>query len=406
MKEISPERAIHSSVTPPSEHARSSAHVVHTLTRLCFGGATPHVLSATRDLQALGFRVEIAAGRVGANEGAHAVTEVPHIDIPRLKREISPANDLASFRELVNVYRNDRPDIVHTHQAKAGLLARLAAKRAGVPVIVHTFHGHVLNNYFSAPVSHAFAATERRLSRITDACIAVSSSVRDDLLGRGVGTRSKWHVIPIGLDQVDLLEDMPDARLARKNLGLPLHGPVVGSVGRLVPIKDLDTFIDAAALVRDQRPDVHFVIAGDGDLRSRIELRARSILGDGVSVLGWVSDLKELYAALDIVVLTSLAEGTPAALIEAGAAGKPVVATDVGGVSDVVVHDVTGLLVEGARDPRAVARRVLELLDDHERSRKMGASGREIVRARFSQERMVRELRDLYESLQAEKTGR
>jgi glycosyltransferase involved in cell wall biosynthesis len=198
-----------------------------------------------------------------------------------------------------------------------------------VPVIVHTFHGHVLRGYFPPLISRAILEVERTLTRRTDALIAVFESVRDDLLSLGVGTPPKWRVIPVGVELDAFMGELPDATSARAELVLPAAGPLVVFVGRLAPVKDLDTFLAAAALIGHKRQDATFVIAGDGELRGSVEQRARVLLGDRVRFLGWVEDLPKLYAALDVVVLTSRNEGTPMSLIEAGAAGRPVVATAV-----------------------------------------------------------------------------
>jgi glycosyltransferase involved in cell wall biosynthesis len=191
---------------------------------------------------------------------------------------------------------------------------------------------------------------------------------------------------------------LPPAEEARARLGLPETGPVVGSVGRLVSIKDHDTFLQAAARIGDSRPDVTFVVAGDGERRAELAAKARTLLGDRVRFVGWISHLPTLYGAMDVVVLTSRSEGTPAALIEAGAAGRPVVATSVGGVGEVVEDDVTGYVVPPA-DPSGVAERVERLLADRRLAAEMGGAGRDRVVARFSAERLAGDLADLYSEL-------
>jgi glycosyltransferase involved in cell wall biosynthesis len=224
--------------------------------------------------------------------------------------------------------------------------------------------------------------------------------VRDFLVGLRIGKPSQWHVVPVGLDLRDLLDHTPPKEEARKRLGLPIDSQAVGIVGRLVPIKDHDTFLEAARRVAAGRPKVIFVVAGDGERRAGLETRAREMLGDRIRFLGWVFDLPALYGALDVVALSSRNEGTPVALIEAGAASKPVVATRVGGVPDVVRHPVTGMLVT-AGDADGMAKYLLQLLENQEQANAMGAAARVWVRSRFSSERLVQDMVQLYTELLA-----
>jgi glycosyltransferase involved in cell wall biosynthesis len=281
--------------------------------------------------------------------------------------------------------------------AKAGSLGRWAARQADVPHVVHTFHGHVLQDYFSPPVNRAFISLERFLARKTDVLVAVSEAIRDELLDLGIGRRDQWRVVPLGLDLEALLEDLPDRAESRSTMGLPTEGPIVGIVGRLVPIKEHPLFFRAAARIARERPDIHFVVAGDGELRSTLENEARSLLSDKVTFLGWVDDLPALYSALDVVVLTSRNEGTPVALIEAAAAGRPAVATDVGGVGDVVLHGKTGCLVAPG-DEDALARSIIGSLDPIVGAA-LGRAGREHVADRFSSRRLVHDIAALYDDL-------
>jgi glycosyltransferase involved in cell wall biosynthesis len=289
--------------------------------------------------------------------------------------------------------------------AKAGAIGRLAAHRRRVPVIVHTFHGHVLQEYFDPIANRAFTEAERYLANRSDALLAVSSQVRDDLLALGIGRPSQWHVAPVGVELDGLLESRPDRTKARATLGLPLEGPLVGCIGRLVPIKDHELLLQAGARLLRERPDVTFVLAGDGELRDKLQERARALMGERCIFLGWVHDLPTLYAAVDVVALTSKLEGTPVALIEAAAAGKPVVATRVGGVREVVRDGETGLLVT-PNDPVAVAASLQTLLDDPEGALRMGQEGTFWVAGRFSTTRLADQLTDLYRELLDRKRAR
>lgn len=373
--------------------------VVRVITRLNVGGPARQEIPLTGPLQARGFPSELVWGSVAPGEGQMEVPpDVPNTHLPELRRRIAPAADARALAHLTRLIRNRRPQVVHTHMAKAGALGRVAARRAGIPVVAHTFHGHVLEGYFPGWKSRAFLAAERRLARTTDALVAVSPAVRDELLALRIGRPDQWRVIPLGLDLGDLLMSLPDTAASRRALGLPNDGPVIGIVGRLVSIKDHETFLKAAALVLGERPDATFVVAGDGELRAELQARARSGLGDRCRFVGWVMDLPALYAAMDVVVLTSRNEGTPVALIEAGAAGKPVVATRVGGVPDVVRDGETGLLAASGDAP-AIASQVLRLLGDPARAASLGSAGRDLVRDRFTVDRLAGDLADLYREL-------
>jgi glycosyltransferase involved in cell wall biosynthesis len=289
--------------------------------------------------------------------------------------------------------------------AKAGALGRVSAARARVPLVVHTYHGHVLEGYFSRPITRAFLAAERALARRTDILIAVSAAVRDELLGLGIGRPEQWRVVPLGLDLDQLLAGPLDRTTARQRLGLPVDGPAIGIVGRLVPIKDHETFLEASARLATIHPDAIFVVAGDGELRASLEQRARRLLGNRVRFLGWCHDLPALYGALDVVVLTSRNEGTPVALIEAGAASRPVVATSVGGVADVVRESETGLLVAPG-DPGAVTEAVSGLLKEPDRAVVIGEGAKAWVQERFSAHRLVVNTASVYEQALADSRPR
>jgi glycosyltransferase involved in cell wall biosynthesis len=374
--------------------------VLRVLTRLNVGGPARQALALRREMNRLGAETRLVVGRVNHSEGDLA--EIESFDdlvrIPSLRRSLNPLLDLLASKAIQREIQSYRPEVVHTHMAKAGFLGRLAAQRSSVPVTVHTYHGHVLEGYFNASVSDMFVAVERWLARRTDSLIAVSNQTRDELMALGIGEAHQWRVLPVGLDLHSLTRERVPPSLARSRLGLPKEGPVVGIAGRLVYIKDHETFIRAIARVRQQMPDVKTVVAGDGPLRPRLEMLARKTLKNGVNFLGWIDDLPTLYGALDVVVLTSRNEGTPTALIEAGAAGKPVVASKVGGVPEVVRDGETGSLVP-CGDVEAFAEHILTLLREPARRTAMGRRASDWVVDRFSTERLARHLLELYVEL-------
>jgi glycosyltransferase involved in cell wall biosynthesis len=357
------------------------------------------VLILNQGLPAHGFESELLYGSENSGEGTLLPANLPSSHhIPHLRRGINPIADARAALAIQQRLNERRPSIVHTHMAKAGALGRLTALRAGVPITLHTFHGHVLSGYFRSPVNRTLIEFEKRMARHTTVLIAVSDLVRDELLSFGIGDPAKWRTVPVGLELGDLVNQTVDSQEGRRRLGLPADRPAIGIVGRLAPIKDLNTFLGACELIAHSDPDVIFVVAGDGPLRQSLEEKARSCLGDRISFLGWVSDLTALYAALDVVVLTSRNEGTPVALIEASAAARPVVGTLVGGVADVISDGQTGYLVP-PRDPHAVAERVLFLLGNREKGLAMGNRGRDFVRHRFSAERLILDIASLYAEL-------
>lgn len=372
--------------------------LLRVITRLNIGGPARQALMLHRALPERGYACELVSGAPQAEEGAFPPPSERFTLLESLRRETDFAADARAIRALTRQMRAWSPAIVHTHTTTAGGLGRIAARRAQVPVVVHTAHGHVLSGYLSGPQTKLLTAAERWLAGRTDVLVTVSHRVRDELLALGIGRPEQWRVVPLGLELGDLLAGPAPSAPSRAALGLPAEGPLVGIVGRLAAIKDHDTFLAMAAQVARERPDVTFVVAGDGGLREALEHTARSVLGDRVRFLGWATDLPVLYGALDLVVLTSRNEGTPVALIEAGAAGRPVVATDVGGVPEVVRDGETGYVVP-ARNPAAAAARALEILASPDLARGFGAAGREWVRARFSAERLVEDLTALYAEL-------
>ncbi|HEX2646521.1 MAG TPA: glycosyltransferase, partial [Candidatus Dormibacteraeota bacterium] len=313
-----------------------------------------------------------------------------------LRRRLSPLEDLSALLWLYRYFRRVRPAIVATHLAKAGTVGRLAAALAGVPVRVHTFHGHVLDGYFSRADTAVFLAIERFLGRLTTQFVAISPEIASDLDRLGIG-RGKTTVVRLGLDLDGLAGHA--AGTLRHELGTSVEAPTVGIVGRLVPIKAHDLFLDAAARVTITNPRVQFVIVGDGELWSELHRQVETRgLTRNVHFTGWRSDLAAVYADLDVVVCCSRNEGTPVSLIEACAAGRAVVGTRVGGIPDIIATGVNGILVPSG-DAAALAGAIAELIDDPERRHRMGVEGRRTVVQRYGADRMVKELKQLYARL-------
>jgi glycosyltransferase involved in cell wall biosynthesis len=317
-----------------------------------------------------------------------------------LGREISPFADLAVLWRLRKLVMEFRPHIVHTHTAKAGFLGRVAARWCRVPVVIHTFHGHVLRGYFGPLRTWLFRSLERALAGVTDALIAVSEGVARDLVLLGVAPRERFRVLPLGLRLEALTQPLPRGRL-RSEAAFPRDAPVVGIVGRLVPIKDVPCLLEAATIVRKSRPDIYFSVIGDGQERSLLKSTAArlGLVPGGLHFHGWHKDLKAVYGDLDLVVNCSINEGTPVALIEAMAAGCPVVATAVGGNPDLLGEGRFGALVP-PRDPPALARAIMEALGDGrpEALQRTDEARRHVLR-NYSADRLVADVDALYREL-------
>jgi glycosyltransferase involved in cell wall biosynthesis len=377
--------------------------VALVITRLNVGGPAVQVLLLHERLDPARFDTLLITGTAGDHEGdlrdLRPSATGRTTSVPTLRREISPLADLRTLVTLIRTFRSFRPDIVHTNMAKAGLLGRVAAKIAGVPVIIHTYHGNVFRGYFDPFRSSAFLFLERSLGLITTRVITLSARQTTEIASRGVAQRSKIDEIPIGLD----LRPFRDAKVGalRRELAVGTETPLVGIVARLVPIKAVHIFIEAAALIAADRPDARFVVVGDGPDRADLERLTRDLgLAERCAFLGWRADLPDIYADLDVVVLCSLNEGLPVSIIEAMAAGRSVVATAVGGVPDLVRDGETGSLV-GPEDPAAIASAVVVLLADRDLRARYGEAAWARVHPKHETTTLISAITRLYEDLTA-----
>jgi glycosyltransferase involved in cell wall biosynthesis len=375
--------------------------ILRIFSRLNVGGPSLHVIHLAAGLEAYGFRTRLVVGSESEREGnlmdLALERRVDVLALSGLGREIRPFADLRALVGLVRLARGFRPHIVHTHTAKAGVLGRVAARLARVPVVVHTYHGHVLREYFGRLTSAVFRGIERVLARATDGLVTVSDSVKADLVEMAIAPGDRIRVVPLGLELEPFTQDLPRGAL-RADAGHAAEAPLVGMVGRLAPVKDVPTFLRAARLVRARRPEVRFSLVGDGPQRASLEAEARALgLADAVCFHGWRRDLPAVYGDLDVVVNASRNEGTPVALIEALAAGRPVVATAVGGTPDVLEGGTHGVLVP-AQDEEALAGAIEATLATPP-SAAQTAAARAHVLARYGVPRLLRDLSDFYHEL-------
>jgi glycosyltransferase involved in cell wall biosynthesis len=374
--------------------------IARVIARLNVGGPAQHAILLTAGLDRTRFQSTLITGIAGRQEGdllsAAQARGVEPVVIPELGRALHPMRDLVSLGKLVRLFRRLRPDIVHTHTAKAGTLGRLAARLAGVPRSVHTFHGHVLEGYFSPAATSFFLRIERVLARATDRIITLSPRLRLALLAMGIGRPEQVEVVPLGLDLDRFLRRPTGQADLRPSLRVPAGAPLLGIVGRLVPIKDHPTLFQALTLLPDGDQAPHLLVVGDGERREELEQLAHRLgLGSRVHFLGWRDDLETILGGLDVVICSSKNEGTPVALIEAMAAGVPVLSTDVGGVGDLVTHGETGWLVPPA-DPSALARGIERLLRDPALRRRLAGAARPVALERHHVKGLIHRMETLY----------
>jgi glycosyltransferase involved in cell wall biosynthesis len=382
--------------------------VLRIIGRLNVGGPAIHVVNLTAGLDPVRYQPLLVAGRENEAEGSMLDFALFHGVRPTVIPEIVTAFSLAprDARALVKLYtliRREKPHIVHTHTAKAGFLGRVAARLAGVPVIVHTFHGHVLHGYYGPMKNDLLRRVEQSLAWVTDRLVTVSEQVKNELVGYGIAKAEKISVVRLGFDLDPFLNSHAQQGEFRREMGLSDEHKLVGIVGRIFPIKNHALFLESAARIAAQEPAARFVVVGDGVLRPTLEKQARELgITDRVLFIGWRHDLPRICADLDVLVVCSDNEGTPVSAIEAMAAGCPVVATRVGGLPDLIENHKTGRLVP-PRDAAALASAVLDLFHSPQIARELGKNAQAFVRQRFTVQRLLSDIDDLYTQLLAEK---
>jgi len=381
--------------------------VVRIIARLNIGGPAIHTILLTRGLNPERFSSVLVKGTEDPAEGnmmdLAEVKGVKPVLIPSMHREVNLGKDWDAFWKIYGFIKREKPHIVHTHTAKAGALGRLAAKLAGVPIIVHTFHGHTFYGYFSDREASKYLMIERFLSSFTTKVITVSGRGKEDLIKYRVAEPGRVVNIPLGLELEKFLESEKYKGEFRRSLGIGAGELLAGIVARLVPIKGHKYFLEAAKKTLEKMPGVKFVIVGDGELRKELEEYASKLgISGNIVWAGFRSDLERVYADMDVVVLSSLNEGLPVAIIESMTAAKPVVATDVGGVRELVADGETGFVVP-AKDPEALAKGVCAVLSDANKMKEMGRKARERAYPRYSIRRLISDIENLYEELIREK---
>ena len=357
------------------------------------GGPAVLVADLMRNLDSSKFEARLVTGYCDENESDYldeVATDIKAIRIPGFGRSISIGNDLKAFFILIIEIRRFKPDVVHTHTAKAGVLGRVAAFLARPSAKrIHTFHGHLLHGYFGSVKVQILVYLEKMLGLITYKFVSIGNVVKADLLKAGIAKDRKFEVIYPGLQNLDLYPKLE----ARKTLGLNSMKIYVVYVGRLTQIKRPDRLIDLGRSLKASHPTAHLMITGAGELLEDLTVKSESE-SLPITFLGWRNDIGMILSASDIAVLCSDNEGIPLTLIQASQAGLPIVSTNVGSVSDIVLDGVTGLLTEvTAKD---VIRGVSKLIDDPGLRAQLGESGQKRAKELFSSQAMVKHHEELY----------
>lgn len=386
--------------------------VIRIMNRLAVGGPILNVAYLTRYM-APDFETLLVVGEKEDHEkSAEFLMKqlgINYVLVKGMGRSISPASDYLAYRKLRELIKGYKPDIVHTHAAKPGALGRLAASALKVPVIVHTFHGHVFHSYFNSAKTRFFINTERYLGKKSNAIIAISEQQKKELVQDfRIAPADKFRVVPLGFDLDRFQTDQEEKRQKfRTEFGLADDEIAIGIIGRLVPIKNHYLFLKAIAYVlNNTQKKVKAFIIGDGETRKDLEALSTEVgikfstENDPVHLhplvfTSWRSDVDFINAGLDIICLTSFNEGTPVSLIEAQAANKPIVSTRVGGISDIVMEGETGLLAD-VQDADLFCAHLLSLVNDDELRKRLGENSQSKVMERFSYQRLVRDMSRLY----------
>jgi glycosyltransferase involved in cell wall biosynthesis len=383
--------------------------------RLIIGGPAINVTYLTRYMQPEFDTTLVIGGKDDHEQDAIHLTRdlgIEPVVVNEMRRDIHPLQDGIAYQKIKALIEKYKPDVVHTHAAKAGVIGRLAAEACNVPVIIHTFHGHVFHSYFSKWQTNMFIHIERYLARKSTGIVAISPSQKHELANvYNICPEEKLEVIPLGLD-LDKFQYKQDEKRAafRSKYKIEDDEIAIGVIGRIVPVKNHSLFVAAARKVLEQaQKKVRFIIVGDGDMRPQMEEEFRAAGIDyayfpeqnkkaTAICTSWLTAMDEVLAGLDIIALTSNNEGTPVSLIEAQAAGKPIVSTNVGGVSDVVMHEQCGYVTKpGEADE--LAQGLVKLVECAEQRTRFGNFGRDYVQSKFSYQRLVRDMSNYYNRL-------
>jgi glycosyltransferase involved in cell wall biosynthesis len=386
--------------------------IIHLITRLDKGGSAENTLLTVLGIDKKEYEVVLAKGptyesRMSKEEHAAVIADLKEaqlkgvkiVNIRFLLRRINPVYDLLALFSLYILLLKERPTIVHTHTSKAGLLGTLAAKMAGIPILIHTPHGHVFWGYFGPLKTKIFIFLERLTSKLTGKIVALTNREKEDYLRFRIANEDRYIVIFSGVKLNKFKESLfGEKQNLKRELGIPENSSIVGTVGRLVPVKGPESLIKAAKHIISKYPDTFFIFSGYGYLRLELENKAFKMgIKENIIFLGWRDDATKIISAYDVFVLPSLNEGMGRVLVEAMALGRPIVASNIGGIPDLVTHGKNGFLVP-PKNPEELAKYIQILLEDKEKREKMGLAGKEMA-LNFSVENMVEKIEELYGEL-------
>ncbi|MFN0188852.1 MAG: glycosyltransferase [Bacteroidia bacterium] len=391
------------------------AKVLQIVNRLNLGGITYNAATITAHLRPEYETLLVSGMKDDSEESSEFMVHKLGLEpmyLPDMHREINLRSDYKAYKHLLKIIREFKPDVVHTHAAKAGLIGRLAAKRAGVKVIIHTFHGHVFHSYFGKFKTTFFINLERGLAWLSSAIIAISENQKKELCEvYKISSCKKVHLIELGYDLVPFQENQEIKRAKfREQYSIQNHQVAIGIIGRLVPIKNLRLFIQAFSFSYQKFGNkTKAFIIGDGEQMAELQEFCKSldlsistpdkINSDAPLVFtSWIHEIDIAMNGIDILAISSLNEGTPASLLEAQAAGKPIVATNVGGISNIVLQNETALLVETG-DTIAFSNALDQLISDKSLRSKMSSKGPSYVLTRFHEKRLCKDISELYAKL-------
>ena len=381
----------------------NKAKVLHIITRLDKGGSAENTFLTVKGLDKEKYDVTLMSGPVedASQERRTQVEEygIRYIHLPVLVRNIHMVYDLIALFKIYRFLAKEKFDVVHTHTSKAGLLGRFAAKLAGTPLVVHTPHGHIFYGYFRRLKTKMFIRLEKIASRMTNKIVALTDREKSDYITHKIVREGKCIVIHSGIE-LDRYRELTieEKNKLKKEIGIPEDAMVVGTAGRLISVKGPEFMIKASQHISLESPETYLVFAGDGPLKEDLQTLAKETGTDkNIIFLGWRDDVPRILSVFDIFLLPSLNEGMGRVLAEAMALGKPIVASNVGGIPDLVIHGKNGYLVP-PQNPEELAKYTQLLLEDKDKREKMGRAGKEMASG-FTHEAMVQKIARLYEEL-------
>ncbi len=367
--------------------------VLRVITRLNVGGPSKQILTMNSIFDSPGYDQLIVTGQILDSELEVDLSKYGQIvKLEELQRGFNPLKDIKVIKQLMNIMKIYEPEIIHTHLSKAWMLATITRilNRSKIKSI-HTFHGHILHSYFSNPVIKIFTLIQKVLAKKTDVLVAVNPTVRDQLIEKGIGDKSKFKVIYPGFDSYTTLPKL----IAKSKLGLNLNGLVVGYIGRFEPIKRTDILAEVIKITTSENTDIQFLICGEGSLYPEF---VESTFGERVYRLGWIDDLTAFYSAVDLMILTSDNEGSPLTIIEAGKVGIPTISRDVGGVNSLIEDGFNGFLC--ANSAAEISVLLQEICLDSELIQRVSKNVKLDFNLRFNKETFLQKYEEIYSGQQ------